>query len=227
MPNYVIEVKSKKTDEVFMALLESRVPGEKTLSLGYRNRLSGIIRKGANQLDSFTCGNDEFKLLWFALGTIRLEKIMLREGEKSLRWLENIVGRQLVSTLYGQVDVEGYNQNSEFFQSGCFYFLNSEFFRYKQLNAVVIQSTEGLLLCVNDLSEKYEEFLNSHLYNYFKKECQFIIDPKRMEIEGRCLVVHGNIDRKNDGVVIHHLIQKYNLRDLRVYKHVLVNMPLD
>jgi len=225
--DYVIEVKSRETDKSFMSLLESRTPGEKTLSLGYRNRLSGIIHKVVNQIDSFSVGNHKFKLLWFVLETVTLEKIMLREGEKSLLWLEDMNGRQLVSTLYGLVEVGGYNENGDYFDSGCFYYLNSEFFRYKQLSAVVIQTTEGLLLCVNDLSKKYVEFLDSFLFKLFAKTCQFVIDPKRMEEEGRCLVVYDSVDRKNEDKVYRHVIQKYNLMDLRVNNFVLVNMPLD
>jgi hypothetical protein len=224
---YIIEVKGKETDQSFMALLESPTPGKKELSLGYRDRLSGIIRKGVNQLDSYESGNSKFKVVWFALNTIQLEKVYLREGETSLPWLENIVGRQLFSTLYGHVDVEGYTHNRKFFQSGCFYFTNSEFFRYKQLHAVVIQSTEGLLLCVNDLSDRYHELRETRLHQLFKQKGLFVAEPYRIEEEGRCLLVHGDIDRRDEGAVIAFLIQKYNLLDLKVYNYVLFNMPLD
>jgi hypothetical protein len=225
---YLVEVKDKRTNQTLMELLESPLPGDKSLPLGYQNRLAGIIRKSVDQLVSYTEAPEIFKVIWFALNEMTLDKWILRQGEPSPPFLEKVTQRQLFTTLYGYRDIEGYTQNGTSFKTGCFYFRNSDFFRYrKQLQAVIIHTTEEIVFCINDLSEQYHEFCRTALYHKWQCEGMLIIEPSKMEAERGCLVVDGDVDRNDANLVIHHLVQRYNLRHVRLYEFDLFNYPLD
>lgn len=223
---YLVEIKDKKTDQTLMELLESSIPGERTLPLGKRNRLSGIIRKGVGQLESYQGNGHQFNLLWFTLNEMTLEKLVLRDGETSLSWVEDLTQRQLFSTLYGYVDVNCYASDGSFFETGCFYFCNSEFYRFQQLHAVFIQTSKELILCVNDLSDRYADFCRSSLYQSLVQQGILIVEPYKRETENHCLLVDGDVDRNDIRTVSQYLMARYHLLHVRPYQYVLVNLPV-
>lgn len=205
---YVIEVKDKDNQK-FIDLVDGKNTNRK-VNLEYDNVISGIIREGVAQLDSYDSQEKIFRMIWFLIDT-------------------NLFGGSLSSqigkTLYGLQEIEGYKANGEFFQTICYYFTFSEFFRNKQLDAVVVQSPNETVLCVNDFSSQRDEFRQTKLYQSFVESNLYIIEPSK----SRCCIADDftSLDRKNSKAVTEFIGRKYNLRKITAYSYNLVNFPIE
>jgi hypothetical protein len=209
---HLVEVKQRERDDAIEALLSSSVPGEEMLSYGYRNVFSGRIGQGVGQLDSWDDETVDFRVIWYALGG---------------GWRQGLLLSQLLATVYGAVRVQATRQDNTSFETLCLYFGNSEFYRYKQLNALVAWGTDGLTFLVNDLSHTYETFRETRLYQLLDRESLETVEPYRLEKEGYCMLVHGSVDRGDTAAVARHLMQKYGLVHLQPFEFELFNRPLD
>lgn len=205
---YVIEVKDKDNQK-FIDLIHSNNRDSK-VNLEYDNVISGIIREGVSQLDSYISQEKVFRIIWFFIDT---------------NFFGGSLSLQIGKTLYGLQEIEGYKLNGEFFQTICYYFTFSEFFRSKQLDAVVIQSPKEIVLCVNDLSLQSDELRQTRLYQTFSKSKLNIIEPSK----SRCCIADDftSLDRKNSKAVAEFVCRKYNLREITAYSYNLVNLPIE
>jgi hypothetical protein len=209
---YVVELKSRG-DQKFAELLTSAIPGEKRLSIGYRNKISSIVEEGAEQLDSWGEAQDKFRILWFLITDSVFEKL---------------IARQIVWTLYGLTELEGYTREDEWYSAGCFYFTYSEFYKHRQIDAVFIQTSDGNVLCINEFSSQYERFRSSEFHRLAKCEGWLIWDPPQMVKEGKCFsLADVDFSRSDPDAVLDHIARKYNLRQVDSYEFHLVNYPLD
>lgn len=209
--DYLLEIKSREKDENFLKLFENANPGERTHKLGRINPLSSMLLEGAKQLSDYDPAKEKWHVLWCYTADL---------------WYGGIVSRQLAYTVYGFMDIEGYNKNNAHFQTGCFYFTYNDFYRTPQLDAIVIQSSDELSLCLNTLSSSYNEFMQSRLRHRFEKEGFVIVDPVQLENEKRCFLVDADIDRKDSKAVLRYIAQKYNLLSANGQDFFLVNWPL-
>lgn len=205
---YVIEVKDKDNQKFIDLVNGENADGK--VNLEYDNVISGIIKEGVSQLDSYESQGKIFKVIWFFIDT---------------NFFGGSVSSQIGKTLYGLQEIEGYKANGEFFQTLCFYFTFSEFYRSKQLDAVVIQSPNETVLCANDFSVQRDEFRQTRLYQSFVENKLHIIEPSK----SRCCIADDFtcLDRKNSKTVADFIGKKYNLRKITVYSYTLVNLPIE
>ena len=205
---YVIEVKDKDNQK-FIDLIDGKnIHGK--VNLEYDNVISRIIREGAGQLDSYHSQEKIFRIIWFFIGT---------------NFFGGSLSSQIGKTLYGLQEIEGYKVTGEFFQTMCYYFTFSEFFRSKQLDAVVVQSPNETVLCVNDFSVQRDELRQTRLYQSFVENNLYIIEPSK----SRCCIADDftSLDRKNSKAVADFICKKYNLREITAYSYNLVNLPIE
>lgn len=205
---YVIEVKDKDSQKFIDLINDEKADGK--VNLEYDNVISGIIREGVNQLDSYESQSKFFRVIWFYIDT---------------NFFANSVSLQIGKTLYGLQEIEGYKANGEFFQTLCFYFTFSEFYRSKRLDAVVVQSPNEIVLCLNDFSVQRDEFRQTRFYQSFVENKLHIIEPSK----SRCCIADdfSSLDRKNSRVVADFICKKYNLQKITSYSYTLVSLPIE
>lgn len=205
--HYVIEVKDKDNQK-FIDLINSQTVSDK-VNLEYDNTISSIIREGVKQLDSYKKHEKHFKALWFFIDT---------------NFFGGSISAQIGKTLYGLQELEGYKTSGEFFQTLCFYFTFSEFYRNKRLDAVIVQSPSETVLCINDFSIKRDELRQTKLYQSFVGNGLYIIEPSKSHC---CVADDFTLDRKNSKAVAEFIGKKYNLRKITAYSYALFNLPLE
>lgn len=204
---YLIEIKDKDNQK-FIDLLNSQ-PANDKVNLEFDNSISAIIRDSARQLDSYEGQGEIFKILWFFVGA---------------NIFDSSISMQIGKTLYGLQELEGYKRSGEFFQTLCFYFTYSEFYRCKQLDAVIVQSSEEKVLCVNDFSSKRDSLRQARLYQHFYQNGLQIIEPSK----SHCYVADDfTLDRKNSKEVAEYVGRKYDLKKITAYTYSLFNLPLE
>lgn len=204
---YVIEVKDKENQK-FIDLINIQNTSDK-VDLDYDNAISGIIRKGIRQLDSYKNQGKIFKVLWFFIGTTLFG---------------DTISTQIGKTLYGLQELEGYKNSGEYFQTLCFYFTASEFYRNTQLDAVIVQSPKEIVFCVNDFSVQRDELRQTRLYQSFIEKGLHIIEPSKSHC---CVADDLSLDRRNSKVMAEYISKKYNLREITAYSVSFLNLPLE
>jgi hypothetical protein len=208
----VLEIKSRG-DQKFLDLLESLIPGEKTLSLGRRNAISSIVEDGVDQLSSYKEGVDRFRVIWFFINATPFS---------------HLIARQIVYTVYGLMELEGYTLDNNWYETGCFYLTYNDFYRYRQLDAIVTQRAGEIALCLNDFSPHYQDFHTSSLHRLAEVEDWILFDPPRMEQEGYCFTAADcDLDRDNQAPVLDYIAKHYGLRQVVALDTYLFNLPVD
>ena len=208
---FLVEVKSREEDENFNSLIENPNPGEESQEIGYTNTISGIIGKGVEQLAEYDPDNENLHLLWCFTADL---------------FNSNLVARQFIHTAYGLKNIEGYDKNGNYFEASCFYFGYNDFFKHRNLDALVVYSHNKTILCLNPFSESIDRFKATDLYKAFKEDNFEVIDPKKLEEKGNCLFVNSNIDRKDTDAVLKHLVKKYQLKKVTAQNFKLFNLPV-
>jgi hypothetical protein len=207
----VLEVKSRghrKFDE----LLKSTTPGEKSLSLERRNTISGIIKGAVDQLSSFMEEQGRFRVVWFFINATSFS---------------HLIARQIISTVYGIKEVEGYTVGGNRYETGCFYLTYNDFYRYRELDAIVTHGTRETALCLNDFSPRYQDLHMSSLHKLAMAEEWVIFDPRRMEQEGRCFTAADcDLDRDNREAILRYIAKRYGLIQIASLDTELFNLPI-
>ena len=201
---YIIEVKDKDNQK-FIDLLYGKRECNK-VDLEFDNVISRKIRKGAKQLNSYKKQGKIFKVLWFCVhADLFVDSLTIQIGK----------------TLYGLQELEGYKNSGKYFQTLCFYFTFSEFYKNKQLDAVVVHSPNEIVLCVNDFSVQLEELHQTKLYHHFVDKGFYIIEPSKSRF---CIADDFSLDRNNNKAVAEYIGHKYNMREIRIPKTALFNL---
>lgn len=153
-----------------------------------RNRLSALVKKGVSQLLN-TPESADFHLLWL---------------HGAGRYAEHHAKR-FTTTLYGSRLVVP--KNKPFDVRWCYYFENSDFFRYREILAgAIVSSSKNCQLCINDLYSHAASFRNSSFRRIFK---QGYCDPIELEQNNQAYIVNSNIDRCDKSAVLTYLGNKY------------------
>ena len=189
--SYVLELKTKFPSE---AEIEER---KELLDAGEihniheliirKNRLSGIIKKATTQLRGYE-EKDILRIVWLlATGHIAEPRL-----------------HQLEATLYGLTTlVDWSNQRA----CNCYFFYNSDFFRYRDvLDAAIVSTESEVKLLLNPLSPRYAQIKNSSLPNHLGKA---VVDPIEIEKEGKAFFVDSDVDRSDKEAVLRYLREKY------------------
>jgi hypothetical protein len=172
-----------------------------TLPLVYNNRLSGIVRKAAKQLDS--TGADVLynnRIVWFTGTGFDAEAKHF----------------QFMATLYGSTKIfeVGGGGVSESQLRECYFFRNADFYRFRaQLDGSVVAYLHGdhvaAKLCLNSYSEGWQALRESPLALNFKLG---LIDPIAEEAAGKAYIVDTDLPRSDLQAVLRYLEEKYSLQ---------------
>jgi hypothetical protein len=169
-----------------------------TTSLGPNNRISGIVRKAERQLISTAMDLEpDARVVW--LTSVGLD----REAKD----------RQAYSTLYGATKV--FNLDVSKSMRDCFFFHNSDFFRYNKLDgAFLATANKGaatIRLCLNPFSERWSALRDSP---FASKLNSGLVDPIAREAAGKAMIADTDIDRRNPDAVLDYLRLKYGIKRL-------------
>ncbi len=166
-----------------------------TLPLSHNNRISGIVRKAAKQLDS--TGGDvahDSRIVWFTGTGFDAEAKHF----------------QFMATLYGSTKIFELDRPQ---LKDCYFFRNADFFRFKeQLDGAVAAYLRGneltLKLCLNPYSSSWQQLRDSPFASNFKLG---LVDPVAEEAAGEAYIADTDIPRADAGAVIRYLEEKYGL----------------
>jgi hypothetical protein len=152
-----------------------------------------------------------------------------RSSDSTLIWLiagqrdaTILTAKAAISRLYGVETLEGYTETGEYYSKPCYFFYESLFFKYKDLDAVVVHSCDDVTLCLNPHSARYVAWKTYSFLSAFS----VVIDPFAEESMGAALFADCETDRTNTNKVVVYLRQKYQLRRPTITRFVLVNMPV-
>jgi hypothetical protein len=194
LSSYVLELKTKfpSSEEVEKRrrILDSgEIHNIHELVIG-KNTLSGIIKKAGNQLERYA---DEkvLRIVWLLATGHLAEPRML----------------QFEATLYGLTDIVSSQGASD-----CYFFFNSDFYRFRDIIDGAIVSTESdARLLLNPLSPRYAQLKVSSLPRHLGDA---VVDPLELESRGKAFIVDSNVDRTDKETVLIYLRKKYGLDDM-------------
>jgi hypothetical protein len=157
-------------------------------SITYQNRLHGIIKKAVGQLDEHK-DKIPFRLIWLLSTDYLAEPRML----------------QFKSTIYGIACVVDVSQERP---GDCYFFYNSDFYRYRSKldSAIISTDMTNPVLLLNPLSARYENLKSSSLIKHFDNA---LIDPYNLDLQGKAFLVDSDVDRGNEEAVLQYLREKY------------------
>lgn len=206
----IIEVKSKDDDRQLRSVIDSE-PG--TTHVYTNTSIESKLRRGLKQIRNFPAkSHDDFSLIW----------LLACKSE-----ITTLTRPAVMTLLYGIQNIDGSMVNThEVYEKECFFFGHSFFFRYKDLNAVVLQDFQDSTLCINTFSARYRVFARTNFVRVFREQAS-VIDPEVMESSGECFLADCNYPRKEVNSVVQYLKDKYGLDRVRITQFYLVNHPVD
>ncbi|RQP21861.1 hypothetical protein DZC73_25825 [Albitalea terrae] len=180
-----------------------------TTPLTRDNRLSGLIKKAASQLDSSSADRPhDFLLLWFTATGLQARPKF----------------DQFIATLYGTTKIIEMGSNG--FRT-CYFFRNSDFFNCAQSldGAIVAREENGKLsmkLCLNPLSPRVDDLRRSPIAARFPNALE---DPIEAETRG-AYVLDADIDRRDEPALLSYLQDKYRTAPLMPFDLGHMNIAL-
>ena len=195
----LLEVKTREDDPHRVAA-EDEVLSRGELATGseaygYKNRVSGIIRRAVAQLKTYPPGASDLRMLWLRCSG-RFEEVQRQQFE---------------ATLYGTTQIVDH-ENSDGSRP-AFYFHNSDFFKHRDtLDAAVVSTTTKAQLLVNTLSPNAESVRCSSFAAAFGKA---VFDPSQLEAAGEAFVVDSDVDRRDSAAVLRDLQRKTGRKALQ------------
>jgi hypothetical protein len=155
-----------------------------------KNTLSSIIKTAKDQLNSLREEN-ALRIVWLLATGYLAEPRML----------------QFEATLYGIAPIVSSERTGD-----CYFFYNSDFYRFREILDGAIVSTESQAkFLLNPLSPRYERIKGSSLTKHFGKS---VVDPIELERFGKAFLVDSQVGRGDKDAVLCYLRQKYGSEDL-------------
>lgn len=196
----LIELKEKIDEKAIHDRKEEKLERGETFeysnSMGYKNRLAGVIGSGIEQLKSQKIKTDSQYCLLF----------IVANGVAPTNQLE-----QISSTLYGKKSVIDFDSRSSHAKI-CYYAYHSEFYKHKEtINGAFIAVRNNVFLLINDQSPSYSQFKNSRFLSKFIGRMH-ITDPIEEEKSGYAFIADCNIGRSNQDEVKEYIFGKYNIK---------------
>lgn len=203
---YTVELKIKGDDpkeiaEEIAALSRGGVVG-KSVPIGPRNRLAGLIRFGVQQTLAHDPHGESFRVIW-------LHSVGEDPEFHFNRFRATLFGEEkLVSLKHPNVIT-------------CFYFHDSAFHSWRNcLDGAMLTYLNTAQLCINTLSPRVERFRESELVQSMSKG---LCDPDRLDgLKNDVMIADCTVDRKERREVLRYLQGKYrleHLQDIPMKKH--------
>lgn len=195
--NYLIELKTRyrSDDDVAEreAQFESSGLAELSRSTERSPDVSKIMSDALAQIESSGVEHAIIKIVFF----------LIRDFDVEERW------HNILANLYGIKTVVDWSDEGG--GKECYYFTDSDFYRYRdRLDAVIIftPSNGRLVLCLNDHSRNIDRLRASPLVAPIQ---QGVIDAPKKEADNEIWLVDGVVDRSNEQAMIAYLREKYSL----------------
>lgn len=219
--HYLIEAKGKDVTETFRALeREAHVKGyslEGRRLKGW-NRLSAILADVEDQLRQTDEPADAFRVLW--VSCLHSDAMyVIEEFRKRLYGTASVMLWE--SQRHRLARPIGYRD--------CYYYDSCDFFRYQDVDAVFLACENLVLLCINEFSSRLAGLRVSKLYKTWSSS-NTVIDPERLEAEGRALAIRGSVDRSDSYAKFEYIRTKYGYYHSvteEVLVKGLISMPIE
>ena len=196
---YTLELKIKGDDPVEIhndknALLKGELVS-KTIPVGPRNTLAGILRDGVKQINDHDPERKTFHIIW------------VHSAGKD----PNLLNSRFHATLYGTETLFSIRKTDVI---TCYYFHDSTFFSWREfLDGAILSHNDQIQLCINTLSPKVDNFRNSELTLAMANG---LCDPDELGHRYDDLYIADcPFDRKNENDVLKYLQKKYGLDHLQ------------
>ena len=197
---YTLELKIKGDDPVEIqndenALLRGELVS-KTIPIGPRNTLAGILRDGVKQNIGHDPDRKTYHMIW------------VHSAGKD----PNLLNTRFHATLYGTEKLFSIRKSEVI---TCYYFRNSAFFSWREyLDGVILSHDDQIQLCINTLSPRAENFRKSHLTVCMAKG---LCHPDVLEARNDAIYIADcDVDRNDSGQVLDYLQKKYKLDHLQI-----------
>lgn len=193
---FVVEVKTRLENIEEREQLEAEPTGtvvDHHEPLTRENRLSGIVKKAADQIRHTQTEHPGLGLLWFC------PEPLLGIADSSSR---------LEATVYGvrHAFVEKEGKNFPF--SKVYMATHNDFYRFQIIDAVVLDGSDGMRLLVNPFSPKKEILRTSRVYQFFSSQ-DAITDLVTADPANGVFIVQGNFSRGDQRAVSRALTEQY------------------
>ncbi len=196
---YTIELKIKGDDptevkEDSQALSRGKLV-TKSIPIGPRNTLAGIIREGVVQMVEHDPEGDTFRVIWLH-SSGRDPDLHNRRFHSTLYGIENLFSLRLSNLIT------------------CYYFHESAFYSWRAyLDGAILTYGTQAQLCINTLSPRVEQFRKSELTISISKG---LCDPDMLAQQNdEVMIADCKVDRKESDAVIRYLQDKHDLDHLQ------------
>lgn len=201
---YLFEVKSRDDHPAIMEKVDKKPNFQVTgylKELKRSNKISSIMEKASNQLAHTPKLHNDYSCVWFrAVHHLIPDEVEFIEA-----------------SLYGIRHLWVIDSERKSYHSRCFYFDYNDFFRFKNINAVVIDNGSGIKICINNYSNGIKEFRESELYKYFNAS-NALIDPDKFTKDSGVLVADIDCPRNQTDKIKTYIHQKYGMKVNNVFE---------
>jgi hypothetical protein len=122
---------------------------------------------------------------------------------------------QFISTLYGVRTVVHAGEAGKAVSKRCYYARSGPFERWPEIDAALISTLDGYVLCLNEFSPRAEDLRHQEVPKRLAERGAVIV-PHEREARGECFVADLDIDRRDEAAVRDHLRGRYNHPELQV-----------
>jgi hypothetical protein len=190
--HYLIEAKRRDDSVEYLESMRKTQSYSGSKKLDFSTSMETIVRNAVAQFKQTPC-SAHYKIVWLKLAC-ELSDIALKEVKISL---------------YG-IRLLEFKKGNRTFRMDCFYFTESLFFKFKELDAVVLDTDGGLIFFMNDHSNNPYHLLASPLLRLHKMQ-DGLYFPTQMDEEGRCIFADCDIPRKKTQDLFRFLEKKYGI----------------
>lgn len=192
---YFVEVKAKFDDEDILHEIRKYGSYLRWKRRGRTGTISSIVHKANRQIDSSIKHKDNFHVCWIYIDP-------KCDGD--------FVFDQIKYTLYGIEEILATDDKGHPDDRECFFFTSADFRRYIQLDGVVVHNQRGLILLVNNFSQRYEKFTKSKIYQIYHNHGA-LVEPCKLEKAKQCYIVDIDGTREDKRAILEYIKKKYNL----------------
>ncbi|MCQ1056556.1 hypothetical protein LRP52_00560 [Photobacterium sp. ZSDE20] len=198
---YLIEVKRKEANPALEEAREEAFANDEMFEISQTidttNILQKVISNANKQIRAHAEGDELLRVIWVHCTGVAHEAI----------------ADQLITGLYGSETIVSFGDSKQL-SGNCYYFGHSQFYRYHDIDAVMVTNqNDSAILCLNNYSPRYERMKGSKLASKMTKGVR---DPIVEAESGKALIVDGEVDRRNPEEVLRFLKDKYEEEKLMV-----------
>lgn len=197
----LVELKTKIDDNELIKRREQAFENdelfERATVIARSNSISKRIRKAADQLSAYKqkLGADYCYVFLVANGEYQSEQI-----------------GKFKTSLYGDKDIIPMGADFDRGIKKCYYYTNSDFFNNRKvLDGAFVLGGNFVCLCINSVSDNYENVIKSDFVEVFRPG---VLNPIELEDEGSAYIMDAPIDRANETALKKYLCEKYSLNHI-------------